>query len=67
MYVTWEECDRNVLIKDSKEIKTVRDPQAITVSHGTYHIPANTTFYINNVALHLDPEVWRDLNLKGFC
>ena len=40
----------------------MRSPQTITVSHGTYCIPANTGIYINNVALHLDPEVWRDLN-----
>lgn len=40
----------------------MRTPQTIAVSHGTYHIPANTSVYINNVALHLDPEVWRDLN-----
>jgi hypothetical protein len=37
--------------------------QTISVSHGTYKIPANTSLYINNVALHLDSEVWRDLNL----
>jgi cytochrome P450 len=42
--------------------KTTRAPQTITVSHGTYWIPANTSIYINNVALHLKPEVWRDLN-----
>lgn len=43
-------------------IKTVRKPQIISVSHGTYRIPANSTFYINTVALQLDPKLWRDLN-----
>jgi cytochrome P450 len=43
-------------------VKTTRAPQTITVSHGTYWIPANTSIYINNVALHLKPDIWRDLN-----
>lgn len=42
--------------------KQTRSPQTITVSSGTYHIPANATVYVNTVATHLNPEVWRNLN-----
>jgi cytochrome P450 len=38
--------------------------ETITTSKGTYVLPANCTLYINCVALHLDPDVWRNLNLQ---
>jgi cytochrome P450 len=43
-------------------VKSTRAPQTVTVSHGTYLIPANTSVYVNNVALHLQTKPWRDLN-----
>ena len=50
------------LIHISKQTRTA---QTIQTSRGTYWLPPNTTTYINAVALHLDPEVWQDLNLPG--
>jgi cytochrome P450 len=40
-------------------------PQTIETSHATYHIPAGCFTYIDGVALHLDPDLWRDLNKKS--
>lgn len=44
--------------------KQTRTPQTITVSSGTYHIPADATVYVNTVATHLTAEVWRNMNLQ---
>ena len=48
------------LIHLSKQTAT---QQTITTSKGSYWLPGNTSVYVNVVALHLDPEVWRNLNL----
>lgn len=48
------------LIHLSKQTKA---PQVIATSTGRYMIPANTIMYVNSVCLHLDPDVWRNLNL----
>ncbi|KAK4542300.1 hypothetical protein LTR36_006953 [Oleoguttula mirabilis] len=45
--------------------KQTRTPQTIQTTSGDYWLPANTTLYLNNVALGLDPEVWRNLNLSN--
>ncbi|KAK7751220.1 hypothetical protein SLS62_006765 [Diatrype stigma] len=37
-------------------------PQTIPTSRGPICLPAGTSIYIDNIALHLDAEVWRDLN-----
>ncbi|KAH9842162.1 Cytochrome-P450 monooxygenase-like protein [Teratosphaeria destructans] len=37
--------------------------QTLTTSSGTYTIPAHTTCYINVVAIGLDPDVYRNINL----
>lgn len=42
--------------------KQTRTPQTIQTSSGDHWLPANTTVYIDTVALGLDPEVWRNLN-----
>jgi cytochrome P450 len=43
--------------------KAAKTEQKIQTSTGSYYFPANTTVYINVVGLHLDPAVWRNLNL----
>lgn len=43
--------------------KQTAKEQTIQTSSGTYWLPANTSVYVNVVALHLDPEIWRNLNL----
>lgn len=43
----------------SRETKV---PQVIETSGGTYNIPTNCAVYIDNVALHLDHDVWANLN-----
>ena len=43
--------------------KQTSSAQTIQTSKATYYIPADTTTYVNCVALHLDPDVWRNLNL----
>ena len=48
------------VIHISKESKA---PQTIQTSRGSFHFPPNTTIYVNAVGLHLDPAVWRNLNL----
>lgn len=42
--------------------KQTRAPQTITTSTGSYWLPANTTVYINTIALHGDQGLWRGLN-----
>ncbi|KAF2208629.1 hypothetical protein CERZMDRAFT_48985 [Cercospora zeae-maydis SCOH1-5] len=37
--------------------------QTITTSKGTFWFPPNATVYVNNIGLHLAPDVWRNLNL----
>jgi cytochrome P450 len=37
-------------------------PQTIVTSRGSYRIPTHCIVYVDIVALHLDPDVWRDLN-----
>ncbi|KAM3417235.1 hypothetical protein BST61_g5494 [Cercospora zeina] len=37
--------------------------QTITTSKGTFWFPPNATLYVNNIGLHLAPDVWRNLNL----
>jgi cytochrome P450 len=45
--------------------RQVHGPQSITTAAGaTYQFPPQTTVYINLIALHLDPRVWRNLNLQ---
>lgn len=43
--------------------KMTRSPQEIQTSRGIYQLPAGTAVYSHNVGLHIDPEVWRNLNL----
>lgn len=43
--------------------KQTRTSQTFQTSSGDYWLPAGTTVYINTVALGLDPDVWRNLNL----
>ncbi|CAJ2509377.1 Uu.00g144030.m01.CDS01 [Anthostomella pinea] len=44
--------------------QTGATPQVIKTSKGTYTIPAYTTTYINCVALHLNADIWRNINLE---
>ncbi|PIA91796.1 hypothetical protein CB0940_09194 [Cercospora beticola] len=37
--------------------------QTITTSRGTFWFPPNATVYVNNIGLHLAPDVWRNLNV----
>ena len=48
------------LVHISKQTDT---PQTIQTSKGKFWLPADSTVYINGVALHIDPVVWRNLNL----
>ncbi|KAK4565720.1 hypothetical protein LTR86_003568 [Recurvomyces mirabilis] len=43
--------------------KQTRTPQTLKTSQGEKWLPANVTIYINCVALHLDPAVYRNINL----
>ncbi|KAH8662818.1 cytochrome P450 [Tricladium varicosporioides] len=43
--------------------KMTKTPQKIQTSRGTFYFPPKTTIYINTVGLHIDPAVWRNLNL----
>ncbi|KAK3073291.1 hypothetical protein LTR53_005243 [Teratosphaeriaceae sp. CCFEE 6253] len=38
--------------------------QALSVSSGEYWLPAGTTVYVNSIAVHLSPEVYRNVNLQ---
>lgn len=45
-------------------VKMTKAPQTVTTpSSGTFTIPTNTTIYINQVVLHTNPTVWRNLNM----
>lgn len=43
--------------------KMTRTAQTITTSRGTFWLPPNTTIHISTVGLHIDPTLWRNLNL----
>ncbi|KAF4625603.1 hypothetical protein G7Y89_g12562 [Cudoniella acicularis] len=43
--------------------KMTKTSQKIQTSRGLFSFPPNTTVYVNIVGLHLDPAVWRNLNL----
>lgn len=45
--------------------KQTRTPQTITTSKGTFYFPAKASVYINSIGLHIDPKVWRNLNLAN--
>lgn len=45
--------------------KQTKTEQTITTSRGTFWFPADTTIYVNNIGLGLDPSVWRNLNLNA--
>ncbi|KAE9366377.1 cytochrome P450 [Stipitochalara longipes BDJ] len=47
----------------TRVIKVSTAPQGIHTSRGLFSLPAKSTIYINTVCLHLDPDVWRNLNL----
>ena len=49
------------LVHISKQAQT---PQTITTSTGSYWLPANTTVYIDTIALHGDANLWRGLNAR---
>ncbi|TKA66445.1 hypothetical protein B0A55_10006 [Friedmanniomyces simplex] len=38
--------------------------QVISTSGGEYWLPANTVVYVNSIAVHLNPDVYRNLNLQ---
>ncbi|KAK4501848.1 hypothetical protein PRZ48_007657 [Zasmidium cellare] len=45
--------------------KQTRAEQTITTSNGkTYWFPKNATVYVNTVAIHMDSNVYRNINLK---
>lgn len=44
--------------------KMTKSPQKIQTSRGTYSLPAGATVYSHNVGLHIEPELWRNLNLQ---
>ncbi|RDW59204.1 cytochrome P450 monooxygenase-like protein [Coleophoma crateriformis] len=48
------------LIRISRETKVA---QTIQTSRGSFYIPPKTTVYMNTGAVHIDPAVWRNLNL----
>ncbi len=43
--------------------KTTKTAQKIQTSRGSFYFPPDTTVYVHAVGLHLDPAVWRNLNL----
>lgn len=46
--------------------KMTRVPVTLTTpACGTFTIPAYSTVYVNNVMLHRDPAVWRNLNMTS--
>ena len=47
------------LVHISKQTQTA---QTISTSRGNYWLPANTTVYVNTIALHGNPDLWRGLN-----
>ncbi|RYP46895.1 hypothetical protein DL769_011362 [Monosporascus sp. CRB-8-3] len=42
--------------------KQTHELQTIKTSRGTICLPPRTAIYLNSVCLHLEPEVWRDIN-----
>lgn len=44
--------------------KMTKAPQKIQTSRGIYSLPAGATVYSHNVGLHIEPELWRNLNLQ---
>lgn len=42
--------------------KQARTPQTFQTSVGNFWIPGKTTIYINAIALHAEPSLWRGLN-----
>lgn len=47
-------------------VKSTKNAQTITTSSsGTFTIPAQSSIYINNVKLHTEPAMWRNLNLTA--
>lgn len=49
------------LVHLGKQVTRDKD-QIVQTSKGTYHLPAGTQVYISAIGLHLQPEVWRDIN-----
>lgn len=45
--------------------KMTKRPQQIRTSRGAFALPAGTSVYSHNVGLHIDPAVWRNLNLQA--
>lgn len=43
--------------------KGTRLPQTVTTSTRSYWFPANSTVYVNTVGLHMNPDVYRNINL----
>ncbi|KAK0305678.1 hypothetical protein LTR82_016686 [Friedmanniomyces endolithicus] len=43
--------------------KVAKTPQLLSRSRGEYWLPADTTVYVNNIAVHLNADVYRNLNL----
>lgn len=44
--------------------KMTNSPQKIQTSRGTYSLPAGASVYSHNVGLHIEPDLWRNLNLQ---
>lgn len=44
--------------------KQAQTPQTIPTSIGSYWIPRNTTLYVDTIALHGNPDLWRGLNAQ---
>ena len=43
--------------------KVAKTQQVLSTSSGEYWLPANTTVYVNSIAVHLSAAVYRNLNL----
>ena len=43
--------------------KCTNGTQTIQSSRGSFDLPHNTTVYVNGVGLHIQPTLWRNLNL----
>lgn len=43
-------------------IRTNKTPQELKTVNGMIHLPAGSSVVIDNIALHLDPDVWPDIN-----
>lgn len=43
-------------------LRTNETPQELRASDGMISLPANSSVVINHIALHLDPDVWPDIN-----